>query len=326
MDCRAAEPGGIKVSRFWFIYYSHKNLCRVAGMALAALAASLLLVDLALANPITDFFFGDPIKDLTNSILSAASDNFNAISILSITNSFDELFEGTNAYKTMMDVQASLVKSLAYAILTIVILVQLVRIANRLDGAAAVPGVKEVIFLLIFFVVIKFVIDHSVEFCAAFYDGTVSFIKNMPSFDASPDAGWEMTADKLGLTGAGGCFLALLVILPVSAIALVVGYFVVIARNLQIYIYAVFACIPLALLGAEETKQYGMGFIKNYVALCLTGIIIVLILIMYPLLTQSVVNANEAGIGVAAQQIAVSALFIFAMMKSGGWAREILGG
>lgn len=321
--------GGVRVSRFWLFYYTHRAPCRAVGLLLAALAAALLLADFAHADIFSDAVNLAVVNPLTDTVLAAASDNLASISVASVTNSFDDLFVGTGAYQIVTDVQQSLVTSLAYSVLAIVVLVQMVRIANRLDGAAAVPGVKEVIFLLIFFVIMKFVIDHSVDFCAGFYNGVTDFIKGNEALQYSTTVGVErsMTCDSLGISGFGGLVSAILFILPISIVSVVVGYFVVIARNVQLYIYAVFACVPLALLGCEETKQYGMGFIKNFVALCLTGIIIVLILILYPMLLQSVGNENGAtGAGIWAPTLAVSALFIFAMTKSGSWARDILGG
>ena len=49
------------------------------------------------------------------------------------------------------------------------------------------------------------------------------------------------------------------------------------ARTLQIYIMAAFVPIPISLLALDKTRQMGVGYLKNFAAVCLAGVIILVL-------------------------------------------------
>ena len=69
------------------------------------------------------------------------------------------------------------------------------------------------------------------------------------------------------------------VVLAAYVVALVVCW----ARALQLYIMAAFAPIPLAFLGMDATRQIGLGYLKSFGAVCIAGVIILVLLISFPL-------------------------------------------
>lgn len=45
-----------------------------------------------------------------------------------------------------------------------------------------------------------------------------------------------------------------------------VSMVVALGRSVQLYVYAAFSPIPISLLGFDETKQIGIGYLKNFAA------------------------------------------------------------
>jgi hypothetical protein len=57
-------------------------------------------------------------------------------------------------------------------VLSFVFTVQLIKISQKMDGNASMPGVKEVVFLLVFFAVFLFIIQNSFDIMQSIYEVT----------------------------------------------------------------------------------------------------------------------------------------------------------
>ena len=250
------------------------------------------------------------------------------ISIGQLHNSFDALFTNSNAYSICETLHGTIVNGLAYSVLAIVFLVQTVRIANKIDGNQAVPGVKEMIFLLIFFCIGKYIIDNSMLFCKEIYNVTPAFIDAIDPGQTYTHIDMTFLKDQdilvKDLNGIAGFFSGLLFMLACLALC-IISYVVVVARAIQIYLYSIFAPIPLAMLLCEETRQQGTGFIKNYLAVCLAGCIIVTLCLLFPSIISSCLQQQDVGFGLL-QSLGVIFVFIFGFIKCGSWSRDIFGG
>ena len=122
-----------------------------------------------------------------------------------------------------------------------------------------------------------------------------------------------------------------IVVIAAYVIALVVSW----ARALQIYIMAAFSPIPLSLLAEDETRQMGVGYLKNFSAVCLAGVIILVLLVCFPIVLGGLSAASAGvpvldqvvgGLSYALQYLAMCILLIVSLVKSGSWARDIMGG
>lgn len=123
-----------------------------------------------------------------------------------------------------------------------------------------------------------------------------------------------------------------LVVLIAYIVALVVCW----ARAIQLYIMAAFSPIPLAFLGFDQTRQIGIGYLKSFGAVCLAGLIILILLISFPVILGSIVAANPGtgtpidaianGLTYALQYLAMCILLVLSLVKSGSWARDIVSG
>ena len=224
-------------------------------------------------------------------------------------------------------------------VLSFVFTVQLIKISQRMDGNAAMPGVKEVIFLLVFFAVFLFLVQNSFAIMQAIYEVAKLAIDRVAGLFG---AGSQIDLTTVSITTTDNDVAALLAMLAVALISwlvVIVAYVVALvvtwARAIQIYIMAAFSPIPLSLMALDETRQMGVGYLKNFAAVCLAGIIILVLLVSFPIVLGGL-NAASAGVPVvdsiigglsyALQYLAMCILLILSLVKSGSWARDIMGG
>ena len=223
--------------------------------------------------------------------------------------------------------------------LSFVFTVQLVKISQRMDGNAAMPGVKEVVFLLAFFAVFLFLVQNSFAVVQAIYEVAKLAIDRVAGLFG---AGSQIDLATVSITTTDddvAALLAMLVVALISWLVVIVAYVVALvviwARAIQIYVMAAFSPILLSLMALDETRRMGVGYLKSFAAVCLAGIIIPVLLVSFPIVLGgldavsagvSVVDSIIGGLSYALQYLAMCLLLILSLVKSGGWARDIMGG
>lgn len=270
---------------------------------------------------------------------------------------FDSLL-GVSTYELTKTIHQTAVIPIAESILALFMLVQLVKISQRIDATATLPAVKDIVFLAVVYVLIHWFIVNSLDIMQAIYKIAVDNIipeigtaqSNTGFFNGElttsniPDSTW----DELTI---GGCFLTFCAsILSVigGVVAYMVAFIVAYARAWQIYAMAAFSSIPIALLGFDETRQMGIGFLKNFAAAVLAGAVMMFLLVIYPLALSTMTTASgvtggasilflisipaggtaslaSASVLILLEFLAITFLLIIALIKSGAWAKEILG-
>ena len=209
-----------------------------------------------------------------------------------------------------------------------------------MDGNASFPGVKEVVFLLVFFAVFLFLIQDSFELMEAIYavvglaiDRTMSLFGSGGAIDLTAVSVVTEDDDVPAL-------IALLLVSVISWVVVLGAYIVALvvcwARAIQLYIMAAFSPIPLSLMALDDTRQIGIGYLKNFTAVCLAGLIILILLIAFPLILGGLTGASTStgtpidgiatGLTYALQYLAMCVLLILSLVKSGAWARDIVSG
>ena len=225
-------------------------------------------------------------------------------------------------------------------VLGLVFTLKLIEISQRMDGSQSLPGVKEVVFLLVFFAVFLFLVQHSFELMQALYEVTRIAIQRVTDLFGP---GAELDMGKVSITTTDDDVPALLgmaVVALVSWVVVLVAYIVALvvswARAIQLYLMAAFSPIPLSLMGLEDTRQIGIGYLRSFASVCLAGVIILVILVSFPVVLGGLdaVNAGTGtpmdsvvgGLSYALQYLAVCVLLILSLVKSGAWARDVMGG
>ena len=205
----------------------------------------------------------------------------------------------------------------------------------KLGGA-----IGTIFFLLVFFAVFLFLLQHSFELCQAVYEVTRFAIEKIVALFGS---GSQLDLDAVSLVTEEDdvpSLIAMMLVAVISWLVVIVAYVVALvvswARCIQLYIYACFAPIPLSLLALDDTRQLGIGFLRNFASVCIAGIVILVILVSFPIVlsglnavsagTQTPIDSVVGGLSYALQYLAMCILLILSLIKSGTWARDIMGG
>lgn len=254
---------------------------------------------------------------------------------------------GTDMYSFTRAVYDSAVVPLAESILALFMLVQLVKISQRIDATSTLPAVKDIVFLAVVYVLLHWFIVNALDVMQAIYQivvdgiipqigvtgGGVGFFSEAMSTDPITGSDW----DGMSIGGALMVFIVAVLSLLIGLVSYIIALVVAYARAWQIYVYAAFSAIPMSLLGFDETRQMGISFLKNFASACLAGAVMMFLFAAYPYVISgslapdgsfnilSLMNGTD-GILNALKFLAISILLIFGLLKSGAWAKEILGG
>lgn len=311
-----------------------------------ALLVALTVPRAALADPFTDIsnsinswlvdsIFEPAIKGMLTEATSLIT-SINASTLLTVP--FSGLFgQGEGLYQLAGTVNNGIVKPIAHSILALVMLVQLVKISQRVDGTATLPAVKEVVELFVFFVIFNWLINNAGSLCAAIFDDLAKICSSIgdaaPNVAASLDPVSESALADLGAVVP--VMITCVAVFICALVAQVVAQLMVYARAIQLYIYFMLSPIPFALLGFDGTRHLGIMFVRNFCALCLAGAIMMFVLCGFPMLIDMVASdvlGSVAGSDPASaltwplKLVVVCLLLIFSLVKSGTWARDVLGG
>ena len=85
---------------------------------------------------------------------------------------FEQMLGGAGdvtMYDLVRGVWQAAILPIGCGMLSFVFTVQLIKVSQRMDGNASMPGVKEVVFMLVFFAVFLFLIQNSFDLMQAVY-------------------------------------------------------------------------------------------------------------------------------------------------------------
>ncbi len=309
---------------------------------LAALLSAPDFAFAAIADDINSWICG-VLRDTCNWIFESQVNMLKSIGADGVLSAGFEQMLGNAGTVTMYSVARGVwqvaILPIGCGVLSFVFTVQLIKISQKMDGNASMPGVKEVVFLLVFFAVFLFIIQNSFDIMQSIYEVTKLAIDRVSGMFGS---GGAVDLAQVSITTTEddvAALLGMIVIALISWIVVVVAYVVALvvcwARAIQLYIMAAFAPIPLSLMALDETRQMGVNYIKNFVSVCLAGIIILVLLVSFPIVLGGlnaasvgapVIDSIVGGLSYALQYLAMCILLILALVKSGAWARDIMGG
>ena len=286
----------------------------------------------------------DMLRGVCNLVFAAQVDVLKSIGYDGILGAGFQSMLGTSGDVSVYDVVRGIwsvaVLPIGCGVLSLVFTIKLIQISQRMDGSASMPGVKEVVFLLVFFAVFLFLIQNSFELMEAIYSVVGLAIDRTMAIFA---AGGAMDLSAVSVVTEDDDVPALIALLLVSVISWVVvlgAYIVALvvcwARAIQLYVMAAFGPIPLSLMALDDTRQIGIGYLKNFTAVCLAGLIILILLVAFPLILGGLTGASTStgtpidgiatGLTYALQYLAMCVLLILSLVKSGAWARDIVSG
>lgn len=261
---------------------------------------------------------------------------------------FDHLLGNTsgklNLAALVTNVSDSAIKPVAATLLAMGMLLQLLKIAKKMDqGGGMMPSVREVVALFVWCAVMMYMVRNGVGIVKDLYSIVLEIIKTAStsanSLGASAAADWWSKDDLIIFPKDGNIIESLAILLEcafayvVAQFTLVISYAMMIGRAIEIYLTAMFAPIPFALMGFDETRSWGWGYLRQFLSLCLAGVVMVVVLYMFPYLVVSVVGdigTGLSGIGTVAHTlvkvIACCVVVAMTLAKSTQLARAALGG
>ena len=94
---------------------------------------------------------------------------------------------------------------------------------------------------------------------------------------------------------------------------------ILIGRLYEIIVYTVISPIPLATFAGEGWHDIAKAFIKSYAAVCLQGIVVVVMFYAFSQVAELLGGTSTIGITITALSLALG------VAKSGQWARQAVG-
>ena len=197
-----------------------RKACLAGTFALfAACALVLLIPHPAYAGIIGDFL--DIPNMIKTWLLQIAATLFNTyfgvinqtLDAKFISGPFNELFGTTEPYGVVKDFYQAGVIPVAHAILGLFMLMQLIKISQRIDATSTLPAVKDIVFLVVTYCILSYFIDNALDLVSAIYSIFNDLVGNVSDKLQSKnwyEPGIEMTKDDAADATFGGCFLLLI--------------------------------------------------------------------------------------------------------------------
>ena len=217
-----------------------------------------------------------------------------------ITQSPEE-FKGGAIWEVILNINGVL-QAIGYALLVLFFLVGVVKTC----GSFSETKRPETAFrLFIRFAIAKGVVTYGLELMLALFDiiqgitSTVMETAGMGTADetvllpeivtAVEECGFLESIPLWAVTIIGSLFITVL-----SFIMILTVY----GRFFKLYLYTAIAPVPLSAVAGEPTQNIGISFLKNYAAVCLEGVIIVLACVIFSLFASSppVVDAGASAV------------------------------
>lgn len=316
---------------------------RAFAIVAAAVLATAFIPGIAWADIGTDInnWLCEACNDMGRTMAGTASDLTSALAAGTILSQMQNgglanLLAGVYAFADA--VNANAVRPLAYCVLALSMVLQFIKITQRADGSmTGMPGLENICLLLVGYVIAKLFIDNSMGICDALYRTAGQVMSGITaqgqvSAQIMPDTAFTYT--DLGI-----CAILLIVCvlqLGCAFVTHIIAQLLVYGRAIQIYVFAAFSALPIAMLGVEMTRESGFRFVKSFASIVLANALLLVVLYLFPTIISSIgytslgptfdIGAQLAdALGVFAQWLALMLVMVVAMCKTGGWAKDILG-
>jgi hypothetical protein len=212
---------------------------------------------------------------------------------------------------------------------------------------SGVKTIELVLTSLIALVGLKIVIDAAPLFMDGLYMIIANITKGIGQAGTSGDVGMGIERDVFitnirdAVSEDPAAIMPFMVVTLLCMILGIVGWLAVqvmiFARFLELYLYVAFSPIPLSTLASRELADVGKGFLKNFIACCLQGAVLVLVLMFLPavfgdLFAEGAASATMAsaftgwhGLTMALKVMLFVVVEIAAVMGSSAMTRRLVG-
>ena len=237
------------------------------------------------------------------SLLNYALDTWNAklSEIWALLTQEPDTFKGGGIWNVMLDINGAL-KAIGYGLLVLFFAVGVVKTCS---GLAEMKRPELAFKLLLRFALAKAAVGYGLDLMLALF----SIIQGMVS----------TVITQSGLSGVTGTVLPQDIVdrinrvdflnsIPLWIVTLLGGLFIIVlafimiltvyARMFKVYIFTAISPIPLSSFAGEPTSNIGKNFLRAYAGVCLEGVIIALVCVIFTIMASSppLVNPGVADV------------------------------
>lgn len=299
------------------------NLKKNSKIIIFALIALLLFTVPVFAAP-GKTMFRNLCNDWVDTIFSGGLTD--SVTDIILTNPSEKF---PDAWTVMTDVYNDVVLPIAFALLSLYLVINIVQQSIKLDQLTVQQFIKPLLLYIVAFIVM----NHGMDILLKLIDIGQSIVDSM-SFTSS-DAMDEMLTtahSKVNTEVTGipsGIAMTVQLFLPYAA-ALILSLAIKIVcytRIFELYLKTMFAPLGMGDLITKGLDSNGLRFFKNYFATCLQGAVIVGISVIYSSIIGSLISANTETsiVGMAGTALVMGFAALSMMMKAGSLAKEVLG-
>ena len=197
---------------------------------------------------------------------------------------------------------------------------------------------EQLFMLFVKLIAAKFLIDNGLQILADFWSLGISLVDNIKGAIPPPDDPISFSYKSLwqDLTGvewgtslnlmiALGVMCQLLIPWLVSKVLIACVYFICYSRLIEMFVRMLAAPIALSDFFAEGLHGAGWRFLKNFLAICLQGVLIGAIAQLYPLIMAELLTGSGSFWTVTIKYIAFSFSAVALMFKSLSLSKELVG-
>lgn len=264
-------------------------------------------------------FLTDILKKVTENMFSVAPGT---------TSSLSDFHSGL--YDYIYAIATTIVQPIAYVILALFLMTELVRAAQKTEGMstnAGMLGTQIPFTALVKALITKTVIDYTPLIMNAIFEVFAYIGSKIQTYSISGYVA-DFTALEAELTGLSfwsllGAFILIIITALIMLITTVVASLISTVRMVELYIYFAVAPIPLATFPSDELSQIGKNFLKSFAAVSLQGVLIIIVLNMFPVLATSISTSEGDLYLQIGQLLGYSLLLLISLFSTQRWAKSI---
>lgn len=266
------------------------------------------------------------IQDIFNSVTSAGANGGS----LTLT---PQTFNGS-IYSGVNSIMQNACMPVAYVILGLFFVLELYNITIRTEGQHGTMGVEIPFRVMFKLVLCKTVIDSTQLILNAIYAISQQLIINIGSTISGSNTLSTANIDAIRTTVASMDFgVKLMTSVEVTLIYLIVQFVmiiitvIVVGRMIELYVYMAVSPVPLATFPNADMSGIAKNFLKGFAAVCLQGVLIYIVVAIFPLLfgNAAMGNVNDpANFSSSLMNAAgYSFVLLISVFATGKWAKMI---
>jgi hypothetical protein len=252
----------------------------------------------------------------------------NLIGLSSTNLNFEYIDFFGDIYGNLVLLSRNVILPVGYAILAYFLVIDMYQLFSRAESMSGESAIQLPLKVVLKTVLFKFILDRSHDLLEGIHK-IILYIQNLVFISAyrqtiSQDAIDNFMADvsKMGFFQKIMLFIEIHIYSAISIVLVAIVLIVAVARIFEIYIYVFIAPIPLATLPGTDLNYIGKNFLKNFIAICLQGVIIALLLFLYAQFARNFIVGTDLK-GLFWKGVSAALILTYCLFKSASWAKSI---